>query len=132
MVNLNSGSSTFINIIPMELFLLFLKVFCFDVHELAHVESYQVLHIHQPYFHLYVEGNLLSVIFFELFYDIVPLCSEFQFLLKYNYRLVIIYLDALPILFSENFEVVFCFLCIWFPSPTVYLYGTFFVLFCFV
>lgn len=120
----------------MELFLLFLKVFCFDVRELAHVESYQVLHIHKPYFHLYVEGNLLlSVIFFELFNDIVPLCSEFQFLLKYNYRLVISYLDALPILFSENFEVVFCFsvFCVYgFPHPQFICPCTGPFLFCFV
>lgn len=103
----------------MELFLLFLKVFCFDVHELVYIESYQVLQIHQPYFHLYVEGKrLLSVIFFELFNDIVPLCSGFQFLLKYNYRLVIIYLDALPILFSENFEVVLWFLFLFFVFCT--------------
>lgn len=120
--------------IPMESFLLSLKVFCFDVCELAYVESYQVLHIHQPYFQLYVEGNiLLLVIFFELFNDIVPLRSEFHFLLKYNYRLVIIYLNAMPILFSENFEIVFCFL---FSVPMVSLTHSLFVhvwdLFCFV
>lgn len=120
----------------MESFLLSLKVFCFDVCELAYVESYQVLHIPQHYFHLYVEWNiLLSVIFFELFNDIVPLCSEFQFLLKYNYRPVIIYLDAMPILFSENFEDVFCF-CLLFSVPMVSLTHSLFVhvrdLFCFV
>lgn len=113
--------------ISMGSFLLSLKVFCFDVCELAYVESYQVLHIHQHYFHLYDEGNiLLSVIFFELFNDIVPLCSKFQFLLKYNYRLVIIYLDAMPTLFSENFKVVFCF-CLLFSVSMVSLTHSLFV-----
>lgn len=116
------------------LILLSLEVFCFDVCELAYVESYQVLHIHQHYFHVCVGGTiLLSVIFFEPFNDIVPLCSEFQILLKYNCRLVIIYLDAMPILFSENFEIVFCFL---FSVPMVSLTHSLFVhvrdLFCFV